>query len=77
MGSYPTHITNFVRDNGKSLQVHWDDLEIWKDRRPVEIVPADVKEGEIVATEEEERGCGRTERAPAQADEIALICKTG
>ena len=31
-----THLTNFVRDQGKSLQVYWDDLEIWKDRRPLD-----------------------------------------
>jgi hypothetical protein len=34
------YITNkdrmeFVKDNGKSLQLYFDDLEVWKDRRPL------------------------------------------
>lgn len=31
-----THLMNFVRGQGKSLQVYWDDLEVWKDRRPLD-----------------------------------------
>lgn len=48
-----SHLTSFVRDHGKSLQVYWDDLEIWKDRRPVEEEPAAASEDEIAATEED------------------------
>lgn len=29
-----TELTNFVKDNGKSLRVYWDDFEVWKNRRP-------------------------------------------
>jgi hypothetical protein len=29
-----TDLTNFVKDNGKSLRVYWDDFEVWKNKKP-------------------------------------------
>ena len=27
-------LIDYVRDNGKSLQVYWDDFELWKNKKP-------------------------------------------
>jgi hypothetical protein len=33
-------LVEYLRDSGTSLRFYWDDLEIWKDRRPVEVATA-------------------------------------